>query len=193
MILYLIKLHIWAIRHVGSSQPISEGDTKKTIRFFPHHVIKELGFILAWIGLFFATLFFSPMLNGRLIEKLNAVAANPSFTPAAIHPPWYLAPYFSMLRSLPSLSLGLVLTGLAFLLWFLLPLLDQSQQRLLKHKGKRFQVFLVAFWLAYLGLGVLAFYELNTWILWLSRLASLIYFAFFIAMPWYSRYQNEIA
>jgi len=193
ILLYLIKFHIWSIRHVGSTQPIEDKDENLKIRFFPHHVIKELGFVIFWIGLFFVTIFFTPTVHGIFIEKLNSVVANPSYTPAAIHPPWYLAPYFSILRSLPNLSLGLVLTSFSLLLWFLLPWLDQSPHRLLTDKGRLFQGVVAVFWATYVGLGVLAFFELDVWILWLSRMASLCYFAFFIGMPWYSRWSHEMA
>jgi hypothetical protein len=36
-------------------------------------------------------------------------------------------------------------------------------------------------------LSVMAFLELDVLVLWGSRLGSLIYFGFFLAMPWYSR------
>jgi ubiquinol-cytochrome c reductase cytochrome b subunit len=187
LILYIIKLHVVAIRYVGSSTPVKTSTTPKTMRFFPDHLAKEAFAALLVITLFFAVVFFFPTLGGIFIEHLNAIPADRLITPSPIHPPWYLTPYFAILRSVPDLFLGLLITAFAFLVWFLLPLLDRSRHRLLKDKSVAFKVMLILFGLNFITLGILGWYELSPLSLWISRCCSVFYFIFFITMPFFSR------
>lgn len=187
IILYVIKLHVVAIRYVGSSTPKKQTEPVKTIRFFPDHIAKEAFAALLVITVFFAVIFFFPSLGGIFIEHINAIPADPTITPSPIHPPWYITPYFAILRSVPNLFLGLILTFFAFIVWFLLPLLDRSPHRLLEEKSFGFKCMLILFGLNFIGLGVLGWFELSTWTLWVSRFCSLFYFLFFISLPFFSR------
>jgi ubiquinol-cytochrome c reductase cytochrome b subunit len=191
LLLYIIKLHIVAIRYVGSSSPNEGSKQEKTIPFFPHHLAKESFPVAIFITIFFAILFFKPDLWGLFIESDNAIPANPLYTPSPIHPPWYLTAYFAILRSVPNLSFGLLLTFMALIFWFFLPILDKSNQRVLRHKSKIFRIMVYLFWINYLLLSVLGWFELNDLILWISRFATIFYFLFFMLMPWYSQLRSE--
>lgn len=185
LILYIIKLHIVAIRYVGSSTPTEEKYPVK-IAFFPNHVAKESFSIAVFVTIFFAIVFFAPEMGGVFIEPINAIAADPMQTPTVIHPPWYITPYFAMLRCIPNLFIGVITVILSLLLWFCLPLLDKGQQRVLSLKPKVFQFMVYLFAFNYILLGFLGWFEHSDWSLWCSRCSTLFYFLFFVGMPWYS-------
>jgi ubiquinol-cytochrome c reductase cytochrome b subunit len=191
LLMYMIKLHVIAIRYVGSSTPVHEKHPTQKIPFFPHHVIKESMALMVMITVFFAIIFFIPDMGGIFIEKYNDVPANPMQTPPAIHPAWYLTPYFAMLRSVPSLLGGVLLTLLNILLWGMLPFLDKSRHRLLVEKNQVFRWMVYLFWVNFVVLGVLGWYELTLWGLWCSRVCTLYYTLFFILMPFYSRWSEH--
>lgn len=188
LLFLLIKFHIIAIRCVGSSNP--NEDNEKTINkvpFVPNYLIRELFPLSLFVMLFFGVVFFWPDVGGLFIESDNFQAANPLQTPASIHPPWYITPYFAMLRAIPNLLWGLILVTFAVVIWVGLPLLDNSSSRTLRKKSKFFQWAVVVFCLNYIFLSILGWYELNPLTLWCTRLSIGIYFMFFVAMPWYSR------
>jgi ubiquinol-cytochrome c reductase cytochrome b subunit len=187
MLLYVIKLHVIAIRYVGSSTPIHETHPIKKIPFFPHHLMKESTALMVMISIFFAIIFFIPDMGGIFIEKYNDIPANPIQTPTAIHPAWYLTPYFAMLRSVPSLLGGVVITLINIFFWGALPFLDKSRHRLLREKNLCFRWMVYLFWLNFIILGLLGWNELSDIGLWCSRFCTLYYSLFFILMPIYSR------
>jgi len=187
LIFIIIKLHIVAIRCVGSSEPIEVEQPSKKILFIPHHLVKELVPIGIFFCLFFAAIFFFPSGGGLFIEGINQMPADPLQTPANIHPPWYLTPYFAILRSIPNLGMGLFFATMALVMIMFLPLLDKSKQRILKLKSKINRYLVYMFGLDFLLLGGLGWYEVNDGRIIIARMATLFYFAFFLLMPWYSK------
>ena len=88
--------------------------------------------------------------------------------------------------------------GAATLILFLLPWLDRSPVKSIRYKGPIFKWALTLFVIAFLVLGYLGTVPTNEWGQfgsWLggaeratvvARLLTLVYFLFFILMPWYS-------
>lgn len=187
LLLIIIKLHIVAIRCVGSSEPEEQGSSAAKIPFIPHHLAKESLPLSIFIFLFFLVLFFFPEMGGLFIEGVNQQLANPLQTPNSIHPPWYITPFFAILRAVPNLSMGLVFTIFSFLLFFILPWLDKSTKRTLKLKNRFHRYMVYAFCLNLVMLGVLGWYEVSATNLFLARLGLGFYWMFFILMPYYSR------
>ena len=185
-LLYLIKFHVVAIRYIGSTTPKLKHTPDARIPFFPNHLAKESFYIVVFFTIFLGIVFFKPDGFGIFIEPQNAIPADPLQTPESIHPPWYIAPYFVILRGVPDLGLGLFVTFLALSLWLFLPWLDRSSKRSLTEKSRVFKVMVWLFCLDYLVLGGLAWCELTTVVIWITRMAIIFYFLFFLAMPWYS-------
>ena len=181
-----IKLHVIAIRCVGSSEPIEPATPSPKIPFYPHHLIKELLPSMLVIFLFFMVLFFFPQGGGLVIEGLNYVAANPLQTPTSIHPPWYIGPFFTILRSLPHLGLGLMMTFLGLVLIGFMPLLDRSKARILSAKPLKFKLMFAVFCIDFMLMGYLSWHELTPYLLNVSRAATGIYFSFYVLLPWLS-------
>ena len=147
-------------------------------------------------------LFFMPEMGGYFLEHNNFDAADPLKTPVHIAPVWYFTPFYSILRAIPpmfnSQFPGVAAMGAATLILFLLPWLDRSPVKSIRYKGPIFKWALTLFVIAFLVLGYLGTVPTNEWGQfgsWLggaeratvvARLLTLVYFLFFILMPWYS-------
>jgi ubiquinol-cytochrome c reductase cytochrome b subunit len=82
---------------------------------------------------------------------------------------------------------GVIFMGLAVMIFFLMPWLDQSPVKSIRYKGSLFRTALTLFVIVFLVLGYFgtqAVTDLGTRI---SQIGTMLYFAFFLLMPWYSR------
>jgi ubiquinol-cytochrome c reductase cytochrome b subunit len=77
--------------------------------------------------------------------------------------------------------------GLAALIFFLLPWLDQSPVKSIRYKGPLFKTALGVFVVVFLVLGYYGTQPVTDMGTRISQIGTLLYFAFFILMPWYSR------
>src|SRR4249920_2391314 len=82
---------------------------------------------------------------------------------------------------------GVVLMGAATLVFFLLPWLDQSPVKSIRYKGPLVKVALALFVIAFLVLGYLGTLSVTEGRTIVAQVCTLIYFAFFLLMPWYTR------
>jgi len=82
---------------------------------------------------------------------------------------------------------GVVLMGVATLVFFLLPWLDQSPVKSIRYKGPLVKVALALFVIAFLVLGYLGTLSVTAGRTIAAQVCTLIYFAFFLLMPWYTR------
>ncbi len=82
---------------------------------------------------------------------------------------------------------GVVMMGAATLIFFLLPWLDQSPVKSIRYKGTLAKTALAAFVVAFFILGYLGTLTVTEGRTLAAQVFTLIYFAFFLLMPWYSR------
>jgi ubiquinol-cytochrome c reductase cytochrome b subunit len=82
---------------------------------------------------------------------------------------------------------GVVLMGTASMIFFLLPWLDQSAVKSIRYKGILGKTALTVFVIVFLILGYYGTQPVTTGGTLISQVCTLIYFAFFLLMPWYSR------
>ena len=82
---------------------------------------------------------------------------------------------------------GVVLMGVATLIFFLLPWLDQSPVKSIRYKGTLVRSVLAAFVIVFLVLGYYGTQTVTTTGTIVSQVCTLLYFAFFLLMPWYTR------
>ena len=152
---------------------------------------------------FSVILFFIPEMGGYFLEYNNFIPADPLKTPPHIAPVWYFTPYYSILRAVPpmfnSQFPGVAAMGAATMILFLLPWLDRSPVKSIRYKGPIFRWAVAIFVVTFLLLGYLGTVPTNEWGqfgAWLghaeratvvARIGTLIYFLFFLLMPWYSK------
>jgi len=87
----------------------------------------------------------------------------------------------------PSKSMGALLMGAAVLLFVFLPWLDRSKVKSIRYRGPIFRFFVIAFAISFLALGWLGLQPATPGYTMAARLFSVVYFAFFLLMPWYTR------
>ncbi len=202
----VVFVHVLALHEVGSNNP--EGiDVKEhidengvpldTVPFFPYDVVKDLYAIGIFLTLFCFVLFFFPDGGGYLIEYVNYELANNLKTPEHIVPAWYYTPYYAMLRAitfpigpLTAKFLGFVVMVSAMVIFALLPWLDKSPVKSIRYKGMFSKAFLYLFVVSFIILGYLGSVTPNPMRTLLAQIFTMVYFAYFLLMPFYTKYEK---
>jgi len=196
----LVAAHIIALHEVGSNNPDGveikklkddQGRPLDGIRFHPYYTVKDILGVVVFLMVFTAILFFAPEMNGYFLEANNFIPADPFKTPEHIAPVWYFTPYYAILRAVPpmfgSQFPGVVLMGVAVVIFFALPWLDRSPVKSIRYKGPRFKIALALFVVAFVWLGVLGVLPSTPMRTVIAQILTVVYFAFFFLMPWYTK------
>ncbi len=212
----LIFLHLVALHEVGSNNhdgiEIKKTKDKKTgipldgIPFHPYYTVKDLMGLTVFLIIFAAIIFFAPEMKGYFLEANNFIPANPLVTPSHIAPVWYFTPFYSILRAVPpilnSQFPGVAAMGLSVLILFFVPWLDRSKVKSIRYKGPIFKRWIATFVISFFVLGYLGTVPSNIWGQFSSvipliggtdiativaRIFTVLYFAFFLLMPFYSK------
>jgi len=199
ILVVLVFLHIVALHAVGSNNPDGieikknkdkDGIPKDGIPFHPYYSVKDIMGVVAFLMIFCAVVFFAPAMNGYFLENANFVLANPLKTPDHIAPLWYLTPFYSVLRAIPpmfgSQFPGVLGMGAALVILVALPWLDRSPVKSIRYRSAPFKWALGIFVISFVMLGWLGMQPVNELNAFLARLFTILYFAFFILMPWYT-------
>ena len=199
VLLGLVVLHIIALHEVGSNNPDGIDIKKKKdangipldgIPFHPYYSVKDIVGVVVVLFVFCAVIFFFPEMGGYFLEKPNFEPANPFKTPAHIAPVWYFTPFYAILRAVPDKLLGVIAMGGAIAVLFVLPWLDRSPVRSMRYKGWMSKVWLAIFVVSFVILGVLGVLAPTPGRTLLSQICTILYFAFFILMPFYTRMEK---
>ncbi|MES1940319.1 putative cytochrome b [Salinisphaera sp. T5B8] len=191
----LVIAHIMALHHVGSNNPDgieikanknADGHPVDGIPFHPYYTVKDLFGVGVFLILFSGVIFFAPEFGGFFLEPPNFTEANPSVTPEHIAPVWYFTPFYAMLRAVPDKLGGVITMFGAVLIMFVLPWLDRSKVKSIRYKGLIFKAMLAAFVVSFIVLGYIGTQAPNPTLTLIARIATIVYFAFFLLMPLYS-------
>ena len=204
LLVVLVVVHILALHEVGSNNPdgieIKANKDPVThipvdgIPFHPYYSVKDIFGVVVFLIVFTGIIFFMPEMGGYFLEYNNFIPANTLQTPDHIAPVWYFTPYYSMLRAVTVNFLwidaklwGIVLMGGSVAIFALLPWLDRSPVKSIRYKGPIFKFALTLFVISVLVLGWLGTKSPTPLYTLLAQIFTVIYFAFFILMPWYSK------
>jgi len=200
ILLVLAVVHIIALHEVGSNNPdgieIKKNKDPKTgipkdgIPFHPYYTVKDIVGIAVFLIIFSVVIFYGPEMGGYFLEKNNFFPANPMKTPEHIEPLWYFTPFYAILRAVPDKLLGVMGMGGAIVVLFFLPWLDRSPVKSIRYKGWIFKSALALFLISFFGLGYLGMQPPTPMKTLFAQIFSVIYFAFFILMPWYSKWDE---
>jgi ubiquinol-cytochrome c reductase cytochrome b subunit len=81
---------------------------------------------------------------------------------------------------------GVVMMGVSTLIFFVLPWLDRSPVKSIRYKGPLFRTALTIFVINFIILGYYGVQTVTPVGTVISQIGTLLYFAFFLLMPWYS-------
>jgi len=211
VLLGLVAAHVLALHDVGSNNPDGvdikkqkgpDGHPLDGIPFHPYYTVKDFAGAVVFLAVFCFVLFFLPEMGGYFLEYNNFIPADPLKTPPHIAPVWYFTPYYSILRAVPPLFNsqfpGVMAMGISTLILFFLPWLDRSPVKSIRYRGPLYKGALSIFVVTFLVLGYLGTEPVTVWGqagAWLghadratvaARFFSVLYFAFFFLMPWYT-------
>ena len=196
----LVGAHLIALHEVGSNNPDgieikdhkdADGVPLDGIPFHPYYTVKDIVGVVVFLIIFCAVVFFRPEMGGYFLEANNFVPADPLKTPEHIAPVWYFTPFYAILRAVPSQFGGVVAMGAATLLFFFLPWLDRSPVKSIRYRGWKYKTALGLFTVSFLALGWLGLQPATVTYTWMARVFSLIYFLFFLLMPFYTASDND--
>lgn len=206
VIIGLVYMHIVALHRVGSNNPDGieikrnkdkDGVPVDGIPFHPYYSVKDMVGVTVFLMIFSAIVFFAPELGGWFLEHDNFVPANSLQTPPDIVPLWYLTPYYSLLRAvtidigpIPAKLLGVLSMGFSIVLFFFLPWLDRSPVKSIRYRGWMYKTALMVFAVSFVVLGYLGTQKPEGPNLILAQICYVTYFAFFLLMPWYTKYDK---
>ena len=196
----LVGAHLIALHEVGSNNPDGieikdhkgpDGVPLDGIPFHPYYTVKDLVGVVVFLIIFCAVVFFTPEMGGYFLEANNFIPADPLKTPEHIAPVWYFTPFYAILRAVPSQFGGVVAMGTATLLFFFLPWLDRSPVKSIRYRGWKYKTALALFTVSFLALGWLGLQPATTVYTWMARVFTLVYFLFFLLMPFYTATDND--
>ena len=199
-LLLMVFLHLVALHKVGSNNPDGieikknkdeNGIPRDGIPFHPYYTVKDIMGVAFFLIIFSIVMFFAPEMGGFFLEPPNFVPADPLTTPEHIAPVWYFTPYYAILRAVPSIAgsafPGVVAMGAAIVLFFFLPWLDKSPVKSIRYRGWIYKTALTLFVISFVVLGYLGVKAPTPALTLLAQVMTVIYFLFFLLMPWYTR------
>ncbi len=202
----LVVMHVLALHEVGSNNP--DGiDIKKhvddkgvpldAVPFHPYFTVGKLPQVVLFLFVFCGVIFFMPEGGGYFLEHPNFEMANALKTPAHIAPTWYYGAFYSILRAIdfPIFFIeaklgGFMAMGGAIAILFVLPWLDRSPVRSWRYKGWMSKFAIIIFAIAFAMLTYLGGQPVTALNGILAKIGTVIYFAFFLLMPWYTKYEK---
>jgi len=196
----LVVAHIIALHEVGSNNPDGveikknkdeNGIPLDGIPFHPYYTVKDIVGVVVFLFIFSIVVFFIPTMGGHFLETPNFNPANPMKTPPHIAPVWYFTPFYAMLRAVPNKLAGVMTMGGAIVMLFLLPWLDRNPVKSIRYRGLCFKIMLALFVIAFFVLGYLGTQEPTPVKTDLARVAGIVYYAFFLLMPIYSKMERN--
>ena len=195
VLVFLVIAHLIALHEVGSNNPDGveikkvkgpDGIPLDGIPFHPYYTVKDIVGVGVFLIIFSLVIFYAPTMGGLFLEPPNFEPANPLQTPPHIAPVWYFTPFYAILRAVPSKSMGALLMGAAVMLFVFLPWLDRGKVKSIRYRGPLFKFFLFSFAISFVVLGWLGLQAATPLYTNMARFFAVVYFAFFLLMPWYS-------
>jgi len=196
VLLLLVTLHLVALHETGSNNPDgveikdrkgADGNPLDGIPFHPYYTLKDIVGVGVFLILFCVVVFFVPTFGGIFLEHANFEVANSLSTPEHIAPVWYFTPFYAILRAIPDQQMGALAMALSLVCLVLVPWLDRSPVKSTRYRGWIWKTALALFVVAFIGLGFIGLKPPSDLYTLMGRVFSVMYFAFFVLMPWYTK------
>ncbi|HEU0276691.1 MAG TPA: cytochrome b N-terminal domain-containing protein [Rhodanobacteraceae bacterium] len=203
VLIFLVVLHLGALHDVGSNNPDGvdihkhndeHGHPLDGIPFHPYYTVDDIFHVGVFLVICAVIIFFAPKMGGFFLESANWTPANDLVTPPDIKPVWYFAPFYAIVRSIPSKGWGVIGLAVSVLILFFVPWLDRGKVRSIRYRGLSYKIALVIFAVTFLLMGSIGADLMPGWIgamgaglaeqvsltLLIGRILIVIYFAWFI-------------
>jgi ubiquinol-cytochrome c reductase cytochrome b subunit len=196
VLLLLIGLHLVALRQVGSNNPDGieikeklgkDGKPLDGIPFHPYYTLKDIVGVGLFLTVFAIVVFFMPTFFGLFQEAPNFEPASLVSTPDHIKPVWYFTAYYAILRAIPDQRLGALLMALAVAAFMFMPWLDRGKNKSIRYRGIASKLLLAMFFISFLLLMWLGLQPAEPLYVFMARVCTVTYFAFFILLPFVSK------
>jgi len=196
IIALLVVLHLVALRQVGSNNPDGieikaklgpDGKPLDGIPFHPYYTLKDIVGVGLFLTVFAIVVFFMPTFFGLFQESPNFEPASLVSTPDHIKPVWYFTAYYAILRAIPDQRLGALLMALAVAAFMFMPWLDRGKNKSIRYRGIASKLLLAMFFISFLLLMWLGLQPAEPLYVFMARLCTVTYFAFFILLPFVSK------
>ncbi len=191
LILGLIAVHILYLHKVGSNNPDgidikenkdSDGHPLDGIPFHPYYSVKDLSGFGVWLFIFSAIIFYAPTFHHIFLERTMSTPANALKSLPDVTPPWYLSPFYAMLRSIPNKTGGILVMVFAVLVPFILPWLDRNPVRSTRYRPVT-RIMLIIFFINFFVLAWVGEQPPLPKFFLTERLGTAIYVGFFLLLP----------
>jgi ubiquinol-cytochrome c reductase cytochrome b subunit len=202
-LIFLVIAHLMALHEVGSNNPDgidikkhkdAKGIPLDGVPFHPYYTVKDLVGVAGFLLIFCAVIFFAPTFGGLFLESPNFEPANALQTPPHIAPVWYFTPFYAMLRAVPSFAgtqvWGVLVMGASIVVLFFVPWLDRSPVNSIRYRGPIYKVMLTIFVLSFISLAICGLKPPSGIYPTLAKICTVLYFAFFLLMPWYTKFDS---
>jgi cytochrome b6 len=132
LFLPLLGFHLWLVQKHGNAVPPSEeakpASERKSMPFMPNFLRKDLAMWLISLNILALLASVFPWTLGKQYDALAPA-------PLGIHPEWYFMSPFEMLKLLGNILpgaigeiAGMLLVGVALVLWLLIPFYDSTSE-----------------------------------------------------------------
>ena len=91
--------HVTVLHSLGADKPDGAGEREPSQPFHPDCTVRDLFAASLLLIAFAAIVLLAPEGGGYLLAADNFAPADPLRTPPELHPMWYFAPFYSMLRA----------------------------------------------------------------------------------------------
>ncbi|WP_028950318.1 cytochrome b N-terminal domain-containing protein [Sulfurihydrogenibium subterraneum] len=194
LLIVFTAIHLYAVRIPGSNNEDGIELTKeekkhgKGIPFWPVFMAKEFFVMSVFLIFFFYLVFYQYKFA---MDPINFTPADYLQTPMHIYPEWYFLAFYEVLRGFFfSQNLGLIAFVLSMFIAAFLPWLDTSPIV----SGKNRPIYKILFWIFiadFVFLTILGKLPPTGLYAWLGFAGSLVYFAFFLALPILSKIEKK--
>uniref|UniRef100_A0AAU8L1H3 Cytochrome b n=1 Tax=Bryozoa sp. TaxID=2813608 RepID=A0AAU8L1H3_9BILA len=123
----LVVTHLIFVHEFLTTGPSGINTHDDMMKFYPFFIMKDFVMLIIISFFFFLGLMLSPYL---LLDSENFIKSNPMMTPEHILPEWYFLPFYAILRSIPSKSLGVMCLMASILILLILPFSNMKKSRM---------------------------------------------------------------
>nr|AXP84525.1 cytochrome b [Perumytilus purpuratus] len=126
LMVVVIFLHLFYLHDKGSNNPLGISSDSMLIPFHPFYTVKD---VVGFTSLLLVLMFFVCVKPEMLGNPLNYIPADSYKTPIHIEPEWYFLFAYTILRSIPHKSSGIIAMLMSILILFLLPFIHTGKFR----------------------------------------------------------------